>query len=242
MDYRFLAVMINRWEFHFLPENKQKRKQIFSIFIKFKSLDIFSPVDAWLNNVDDRLHFLDFCGENSFRVLLSILPLIDDDPLDDENDEPIEFDRREVFTSGSIVENECFNFGAIHREEFLIKVATKFIQKKKWKIERFSVPLSNCDSVIERSLIWFLLGLMSKHGLFPMPIDDISAMRISRFRFACFQSKRDISSIQMFFVSSDKHCRIHVSSGFRFRNQISNFVGKSVFAVSPMSDVFTLFL
>lgn len=32
---------------------------------------------------------------------------------------------------------------------------------------------------MDRSLIWFWLGRMSRHGLLPIPIDDISSSRIS---------------------------------------------------------------
>lgn len=66
-------------------------------------------------------------------------------------------------------------------------------------------------------MIWFWLGRMSKHGLLPMPIEDISAIRISRFRFACFHSNFDISSVQAFLMSSDILCSVHVSSGTKFR-------------------------
>jgi hypothetical protein len=38
--------------------------------------------------------------------------------------------------------------------------------------------------LIDLSLIWSALGLMSKQGLFPIPIEDISARRISEnFQF-----------------------------------------------------------
>lgn len=84
---------------------------------------------------------------------------------------------------------------------------------------------------------------MSKHGLLPIPIDDISAIRMSRFRFACFHSNFDISSVQAFLMSSLILCRVQVSSGLRLRNQISNFVVESpTNAVRPMSDVLMLFL
>lgn len=36
--------------------------------------------------------------------------------------------------------------------------------------------------LMERSLIWSALGLMSKQGLFPMPMDDISCRRISKIK------------------------------------------------------------
>lgn len=114
------------------------------------------------------------------------------------------------------------------------------------------LPFPSCEKLIERSLIWSLLGRMSRHGLLPIPIDDISAMRISilasetkkfielerkalrnndaslpRFLFACFHNSVEISSAQVFLISSFMLCRVHVSPGFRFRNQISNFVGES---------------
>jgi hypothetical protein len=38
--------------------------------------------------------------------------------------------------------------------------------------------------LIDLSLIWSALGLMSRQGLFPIPIEDISARRISeKFQF-----------------------------------------------------------
>lgn len=40
--------------------------------------------------------------------------------------------------------------------------------------------LVNCAKLIERSLIWSALGRISKQGLLPMPIDDISAIRTSK--------------------------------------------------------------
>jgi hypothetical protein len=39
--------------------------------------------------------------------------------------------------------------------------------------------LLNCAMLIDLSLIWSALGLMSRQGLFPIPIEDISARRIS---------------------------------------------------------------
>lgn len=112
------------------------------------------------------------------------------------------------------------------------------------------LPFPSCEKLIERSLIWSLLGRMSRHGLLPIPIDCISVMRISiwrvkqrhllerkalrnndaslpRFLFACFHNSVEISSAQVFLISSFMLCRVHVSPGFRFRNQISNFVGES---------------
>lgn len=84
---------------------------------------------------------------------------------------------------------------------------------------------------------------MSRQGLFPMPIEDISAMRISRFRFACFHRSFDISSAHAFLMSSFMLCSVQVSSGLRFLNHISNFVVESPMkAVKPMSDVLILFL
>lgn len=84
---------------------------------------------------------------------------------------------------------------------------------------------------------------MSRHGLLPIPIEDISASRISRLRFACFHSSLEISSVQAFFTSSLIVCSVQVSPGLRFRNQISNRYGESpTCAVNPMSDVLMLFL
>uniref|UniRef100_A0A182VM35 Uncharacterized protein n=1 Tax=Anopheles merus TaxID=30066 RepID=A0A182VM35_ANOME len=60
------------------------------------------------------------------------------------------------------------------------------------------------------------------HGLLPMPIEDISASRISRFRLACFHSSLEISSVHAFFTSSLIVCSVQVSPGLRLRNQISN--------------------
>lgn len=74
---------------------------------------------------------------------------------------------------------------------------------------------------------------------------NLSALAIDlpRFRFACFHSSFDISSVQVFLMSSDMHCSIQVSSGLRFLNQISNLVVESpVCAVRPMSEVLMLFL
>jgi len=44
--------------------------------------------------------------------------------------------------------------------------------------------LLNCAMLIDLSLIWSALGLMSRQGLFPIPIEDISARRISeKYKF-----------------------------------------------------------
>lgn len=42
---------------------------------------------------------------------------------------------------------------------------------------RLFLLLLSCAKLMDRSLIWSALGLMSRHGLFPIPIDDISAIR-----------------------------------------------------------------
>lgn len=69
------------------------------------------------------------------------------------------------------------------------------------------------------------------------------AMNLPRFLFACFHNNLDISSVQIFLISSDILCRVHVSSGFLFLNQISNLVFASpTCAVKPISDVLILFL
>lgn len=103
--------------------------------------------------------------------------------------------------------------------------------------------LPNMEILIDRSLIWSWLGRMSRHGLLPIPIEDISAIRISRFRLACFHSSLEISSVQAFLISSLIVCSVQVSPGFRLRNQISNLYGESpTCAVSPMSAVLMLFL
>lgn len=147
------------------------------------------------------------------------------------DDEPISF-RVEFqrMSSGTLV-----LYRQTNRHVSVISIATK-------SVHPIYKPFSNCENVIERSLIWFWLGRMSRHGLLPMPIDDISAIRISRFRFACFHSNFDISSVHAFFMSSDILCSVHVSSGFRLRNQISNFGVSPMCAVKPMSDVLILFL
>lgn len=54
------------------------------------------------------------------------------------------------------------------------------------------LPLPSCEKLIERSLIWSLLGRMSRHGLLPIPIDDISTMRISIFFFDVNKTKKSI--------------------------------------------------
>uniref|UniRef100_A0A182U6F9 Uncharacterized protein n=1 Tax=Anopheles melas TaxID=34690 RepID=A0A182U6F9_9DIPT len=66
------------------------------------------------------------------------------------------------------------------------------------------------------------LCVFFRHGLLPMPIEDISASRISRFRLACFHSSLEISSVHAFFTSSLIVCSVQVSPGLRLRNQISN--------------------
>lgn len=45
--------------------------------------------------------------------------------------------------------------------------------------DKISLPFPSCEKLMERSLIWSQLGRMSKQGLLPIPIDDISAMRTS---------------------------------------------------------------
>jgi hypothetical protein len=103
--------------------------------------------------------------------------------------------------------------------------------------------LLSWSTLMERSLIWSALGRMSKQGLLPMPIEDISAILTALFLMACFHSNWDNSSVQAFFTSSDIDCSVNVSFGFRFLNQISNLVGLSpIFAVSPMSVILILFL
>nr|CAD7397506.1 unnamed protein product [Timema poppensis] len=108
---------------------------------------------------------------------------------------------------------------------------------------------------MDRSLIWSALGRMSRQGLLPIPIEDISARRISEetnfsivhtpqqhhhhtvHSFTVTPTKRsfDSSSVHTLLISSDMDCRVNVSLGFLLRNQISNLVGLSpIFAVRPM--------
>lgn len=65
----------------------------------------------------------------------------------DENDDPSEineFGRLADFISGSVPENEFRNFGAENR-----KRSAEFSSS----IQRIDKPFSNCENVIERSLI-----------------------------------------------------------------------------------------
>lgn len=122
--------------------------------------------------------------------------------------------------------------------------------------------LLSWSTLMERSLIWSALGRMSKQGLFPMPIEDISAIltaervinkldllkventhNVPLFLIACLHNNWDNSSIQAFLTSSDIACNVKVSLGFLFLNQISNLVALSpIFAVNPMSVILILFL
>ena len=52
----------------------------------------------------------------------------------------------------------------------------------RWKQSIVHLLFESWATLIERSLIWSALGLMSKQGLFPMPMLDISARRTSVVR------------------------------------------------------------
>lgn len=93
------------------------------------------------------------------------------------------------------------------------------------------------------SLIWSSLGRISKHGLFPIPMDDISCRRSFLFLKAWRHNNLEISSVHASLISAVGAWKRKVSDGFRFRNQISNRNGLSpTCAVKPMSVVFKLCL
>jgi len=55
--------------------------------------------------------------------------------------------------------------------------------------------------LMDLSLIWFLLGRISKHGLLPIPMEDISWSLIVLLRRAWRHSSLEISSVQASFIS-----------------------------------------
>lgn len=61
--------------------------------------------------------------------------------------------------------------------------------------------LFSCVSGMERSLIWLLLGRMSRQGLLPMPMEDISARRMSAMILIRYQESSSAWCTHLDFVS-----------------------------------------
>lgn len=104
------------------------------------------------------------------------LPVLSEEllvPLDNELSEMRELGRRALFvTSNCMPAKEWRSLGALMRGRWGY-CSYQFLSD-------LFLPLPSCDIVMERSLIWLLLGRMSRHGLLPIPIEDISARRISK--------------------------------------------------------------
>ena len=135
----------------------------------------YLPTLHWLFRVVLRWWSRGLVSKPKFRVVGGpLLPPL----LDDELTDMTLWGRLLQRLESSLLDTaiEFLNLGAAKSKKITVSCIS-------WKIinilDDLYTLLDNCATLIERSFIWSALGLMSKHGLLPMPILDISARRTS---------------------------------------------------------------